>query len=464
MAGTDSSRRLTAINRAAHVAGLRTGLRLADALAQVPALRVAPADDAADQALLRVLAERCGMVSPWTAPDIPDGIWIDGSGCAHLFGGEAAMLALLRDKLAAQGFAVRVALATTPGAAWAWARFGHADTPILGDPGQLTPLPLAALRLPPDTVAELSALGLRRVGDLLDLPRAQVSLRFGRQVLWRLDQALGNEPEPINPLVPVAAHRVHMALPEPIARTEDVTRCLHRLLDQLCGLLAKEDLGVRGLTFTLFRVDGSLARIEAGTSAPSRDAAHLLRLFRDKLDGVQAGFGFEAARLDAPATQALSPEQASLNTDDHGDSAPLPPLLDALGNRLGPQRLMRLVPRPSHVPERMVARIPVAATVPALDWPTARYPLRLLDPPEPIEAMAPIPDAPPVRFRWQGRLHQVIRADGPERIAPEWWAEDGDERDYYRVEDSTGLRLWLYRLGHYGAGPPPRWYLHGLFA
>nr|CAM74958.1 conserved hypothetical protein [Magnetospirillum gryphiswaldense MSR-1] len=213
VAGTDFSRRVTAINRTAHVAGLRIGLRLADALAQEPTLRVVPPDDAADQALLRVLAERYGMVSPWTAPDIPDGIWIDAGGCAHLFSGEAAMLALLRDKLAAQGFPVRVALATTPGAAWAWARFGNADTPILGDPGQLTPLPLAALRLPPDTVAELSALGLRRVGDLLDLPRAQVSLRFGRQVLWRLDQVLGNEPEPI-------------------ARTEDVTRCLHRLLDQ----------------------------------------------------------------------------------------------------------------------------------------------------------------------------------------------------------------------------------------
>ena len=450
-----------AVSRAAQTQGLRPAMPLASAMAQLPGAVVAPHDPEGDRRLLEALAERCGLYSPWTSVDAPSGLWLDVAGCGHLFGGEMALLEQLTGRLRSLGFSTRAALASTPGAAWAWARFGDANTPILKDLDQLAPLPLAALRLSPASVADLAGLGLRRLGDLLGLPRAQVSLRFGRDVLWRLDQALGHEAEPLSPLRPIAPHRAHMAFAEPIAKPEDIAEALRQMLGTLCTHLAQDGLGARQLDFALFRVDGSWERVSIGTSAPVRDPVHLLRLFRDKLTGIRPGFGIESMRLDATATQAQPAGQAELDGKTGEDD--LPRLLDALSNRLGPQRLMRLAPRPSHIPERSVHRLPVSEPLPKENWPAGRYPIRLLAHPDPIEAMAPIPDSPPLRFRWQGKLHQVTRADGPERIAPEWWHEDAEERDYYRVEDSDGLRFWLYRLGHYGQPQPPRWYLHGIF-
>lgn len=450
-----------AVNRVAQVQGLRPGMKLASALAQVPHVQIAPHDPQGDARLLGALAERCTLFTPWCAVEGTAGLWLDISGCGHLFGGETKLLEQLTGRLKGLGLTVRAALAATPGAAWAWARFGDATTPILDSPDQLAPLPLAALRLPPATVQTLSDLGLRRLGDLLGLPRAQVSLRFGREAVWRLDQALGAEPEPISPRRPPAPYRVHASFADPISRAEDIAATLDHLLEGLCRRLGLDGQGARRLELTLFRVDGTLARAEIGTGAPSRDPVHLARLFRDRLAEIRPGFGIEAACLEAGVVQP----QAAAQTDLGGAAgeAQLSRLLDALDNRLGPGRLMRLAPRPSHVPERSVRRLAPGAPPPAEGWPAGRYPIRLLPHPEPIEAMAPIPDAPPLRFRWQGKLHRVVRADGPERIAPEWWHEDAEERDYYRVEDEQGLRLWLYRLGHYGRAEPPRWYLHGVF-
>lgn len=450
-----------AVNRTAALAGLRPGMKLASAMARVPDSRIVAHDPEGDARLLAVLAERCGLFSPWTATDGAAGLWLDVTGSGHLFGGETKLLEQLTGRLRALGLTVRAALAVTPGAAWAWARFGDPTTPILAELSGLEPLPPAALRLAPATVQALSDLGLRRVGDLMGLPRAQLSRRFGHAVVWRLDQMLGDEPEPISPLRPPVAQRVHASFAEPISRAEDIAATLGHLLGSLCRRLEEDGLGARRLDFTLFRVDSTLARAEVGTSAPSRDPGHLARLFRDRLADIRPGFGIEAACLEAAAVQPQSAAQADL--EGRTGEADLSRLLDALGNRLGPGRLMRLAPRPSHVPERSVRRLGPGGPSPAENWPEGCHPIRLLPHPEPIEAMAPIPDAPPLRFRWQGRLHRVVRADGPERIAPEWWHEEAEERDYYRVEDEQGLRLWLYRLGHYGHAEPPRWYLHGVF-
>jgi protein ImuB len=455
---------VAAVNRAAALAGLRPGMALAHALAMAPQAVVHPHDSDGDRMVLTQLAERARLFTPWAAVDeAGSGLWLDIGGCAHLFGGEAALLDRLGRWLGRAGFSARVALAATPGAAWAWARFGKGDDPILADMGRLAPLSLAALRLGTNRVDELSALGLRRIGEVLDIPRAQLTSRFGPDLVWRLDQLLGDEPEAISPRAPPVEWRVHTAFAEPISRPEDMARTLRHLLDSLCARLEAAGLGARRLDFTLFRVDGSHCRLELGTGAPSHDAAHLARLFRDRLAEIRPDFGIEAACLDAPLVQL----QPATQTDLGGApaAARLDHLLDSLTNRLGGGRVMRLVPRPSHVPERCVQSRPAAQAPKAGegDWPQGRYPIRLLEHPQPIEAMAPIPDAPPLRFRWQGALHQVVRADGPERIAPEWWHEEADERDYYRVEDSGGLRFWLFRKGHYGAAEPPRWYLHGVF-
>lgn len=457
------ARRLAEVNRAAEAQGLGPGMPLTSALARLPGLRTVPHDPEGDRRMILALAERCLAFTPLCSVDGTSGLWLDVAGCDHLFGGETKLLTQLSDRLRRLGFTARAALASTPGAAWAWARFGDRRRPILDDAGELAPLPLAALRLDAASVAGLSALGVRRIGDLMELPRAQLTLRFGAEPARRLDQALGREPEPLSPLRPVVPHRVHAAFAEPIARAEDIALALERLLLALCRRLEAEGLGARHLDFTLLRVDGTTAHAEIGTHAPSRDPAHLARLFRDRLAEIAPGFGIDAARLEAPRVQPLTAAQTDLERRGTGE-AELSRLLDSLGNRLGPQRLMRLRARSSHVPERQVARAAPAESPPAPDWSAERHPIRLLSHPEPIEAMAPIPDAPPLRFRRQGRLHRVVRADGPERIAPEWWHEGGEERDYYRVEDEAGLRFWLYRRGHYGAAEPPRWYLHGVFS
>ncbi len=466
------ARRITAVNRLAEAAGVRPGVTVADALAVAPGLALAPHDPQSDRQLLERLADWCGHYTPWAAADgwgegTGGGLWLDITGCAHLFGGEAKLLAHLHARLARLGFAARSGLADTPGAAWAWARFGDARQPILTPNGQrtaLAALPVAALRLQPTTAAGLAGLGLRQIGDLYGLPRATIAARFGREVAHRLDQMLGHEAEPISPRLEPASHRMHMAFAEPIARAEDVTEAVHRLLLRLCAQLEAERLGVRRLEVRLFRVDASTQCVAIGTSRPVNDPRHLLRLLREPLAGVDAGFGIEAARLSASEVAPLALKQADMvGAAAKGAPDELALLLDSLGNRLGFDRVSRPAARQSHLPEAAVRRLPALAASAASEWPVGRRPLRLFSRPEPVEAVAMLPDAPPVLFRWGRRTHRLVRADGAERIAAEWWRRPGPDRDYYLVEDENGRRFWLYREHHYGDGVAPRWFLHGVF-
>lgn len=472
-ASTGNIRRIVALNRSGRRAGLRPGMSVADALAVVPALTLAPADPEADRALLDRLADWCSHYTPWAAADAwsegveGGGLWLDVSGCAHLFGGEEELLAHLTGRLGRLGFTARAAMADTTGAAWAWARFGNRLLPCLPPGGQrdaLGPLPLAALRLRPATAATLTGLGLRRIDNLIAMPRAGLAARFGREVAHRLDQALGHDPEPISPRHPPRPHGIHAAFAEPIARPEDVAEAVRRLLARLCKQLEGEALGLRRLEVAAFRVDASVRTIAIGTSRPTRDPRHLARLLAEDLPALDPGYGIEMLRLSAAETGALAPEQTALSPGGAGTRADdFSRLLDSLGNRLGFGKVVRFAPRESHLPERAVQTLPPAAPLASLSWPDRRRPVRLFSRPEPVEAVAPVPDSPPVLFRWRKRAHRVVRADGAERIADEWWRRAAPERDYYLVEDEHGRRFWLFRQGHYGGGTPPRWFLHGIF-
>ncbi len=476
---------MAAATSAAQAAGVVPGLPLADARALVPGLHTAEADPAGDGRALAALADWCGRYTPWTAVNGGDGMWLDISGCAHLFGGETALLEDLGGRLKGLGFHGLAAAADTPGAAWAVARFADRRTgvAIIVSAGKtrqaLAPLPVAGLRLPPATVEGLSRVGLRRIGDLLGLPRAPLAARFGETLVKRLDEALGRTDEPISPRRPTPPMRARLAFAEPIGRAEDIRAAARRLLDDLCARLERAHRGARRLELALYRVDGTVARARVGTSRPTRDAHHLERLFTEKLEGLDAGFGVEVMVLAATAADPLAPVQTALHTGRGaaaGDGDGVARLVDRLGNRLGPESVVRLVPRASHVPERACREVSAlappapAASTPATSGPPPR-PLHLLPWPEPIEVMAPVPDHPPVMFRWRRRRHRVARADGPERIGPEWWLEEpGDAfspqrriRDYYRVEDTEGRRFWLYREGLYRPGVEPAWYLHGFF-
>lgn len=468
--------RLVAVNAPAWAAGLGPGAALAEARSLVPGLRTAPADPAADLRALDALADWCGRYTPWTAVDgfawEGGGLWLDVTGCAHLLGGEDALLDDLTARLRNFGYACRAALAATPGAAWALARFG--DGGVVGKKANLepllAPLPVAALRLAPAIVEGLDRLGLRRVADLLRLPRAGLAARFGDAVATRLDQALGRTDEPLSPRRPQPRLSARLAFAEPIGTADDLAAACESLLGDLCRDMEEARLGARRLELSAYRVDGGVSRLAVGTARPVRDAGHLARLFAEKLKDVRAGFGIEVMTLLLAAADPLEASQAALLEDGAAEDEGVDRLLDRLGNRLGFRWVTRLAAYASHIPEKACRAVPVSAPPPpSEDSPASPRPLHLLPWPEPVEALAPLPDDPPVAFTWRRQRHRVVRSEGPERIGGEWWLDDpavprDDLRDYYRVEDEDGRRFWLFRQGLYRPGAPPRWYLHGLFA
>lgn len=468
-------RRLAGLDAGAVEAGLYRGQKATDALALAPGLTTAEAEPETDARALTALADWCVRFSPAVAPDPPDGLFLDVTGVDHLWGGEAALVADLHGRLARNGMATRLALADTPGAAWALAHHGPAPC-IVAPPGGQAPLladlPPAALRLAPEAAAQLGRLGLRRLSQMMDMPRAPLAKRFGPEVLRRLDQALGRDPEALTYRRPPSPWFARLAFAEPISAPEDLQRVTGDITAALCARLEAQGQGGRRFRLAFHRLDGRAETLSVGLSQAGRDAGRLTRLFAPKLEHVDPGFGIEVATLAAEGVEPLGGRQARLDHD--AGVAPedgLIPLVDRLANRLGADRVWRAAPVESHVPERAVRAAAPLSLVGARAWdPELPRPLRLFRRPEPLEAvMALTPDDPPRQFQWRGRLHRVRHAEGPERIAQEWWrgliedARNDRVRDYYRVEDQSGGRFWIFRSGLYVAGTQARWWLHGLF-
>ncbi|MFP6743694.1 MAG: DNA polymerase Y family protein, partial [Alphaproteobacteria bacterium] len=444
---TNGGLRLTAVNPAAAAAGLGPGLTLADARALVPGLDAEAADLHADARALGALADWCLRFTPTVALDGADGLTLDVTGCAHLHGGEGVLLARVMGALGGLGFTTRAALADSRRMAWAGPRFlADAGSPggVIVPPGStrlvLAPMPVAALGLRSETTAGLTRLGLRRIGDVLAMPRGDLAARFGAAVSDHLDQALGYAAEVLTPRRPAPPYQVRQAFTEPLIDHGGVGRALARLLTELCRRLEAEGRGLRCLQVSLFRLDGGRRVAAVGTARPNRDPAHLHGLLQPHLDQLDLGLGVETVALAAPVTEPLTAAQTAL-MDGNGTAGDLATLVDRLAGRLGLAGVFRLAPCASHRPERSVATVPALKPHAGTPWPAdiARPP-RLFPRPEPVEAMAMVPDAPPLLFRWRGRPHRVARAEGPERIATEWWREAGapdshNWRDYYRVED-----------------------------
>ena len=458
---------IAAADAAAQALGLHAGMPLAHAQAMVPGLLIADADPAGDDAARARLAAWCLRLSPLTAPDT-DGLWIDATGCTHLHGGEAAMLAAILARLAQDGVAARAAVADTPGAAHALAR--HSPGPVtIAPPGgteaAIARLPAASLRLGDQAATTLRRLGLDTVGHLLALPRAPFARRFGAAVLQRLDQAVGRTAEPITPVTPPGLPEARLAFPEPLLAAESFCAVIARLVRRVCRTLEHAGLGARHMDLLFERVDGTVQAIRIGTARPSRDAAHLGRLLGEQVERIDPGLGVDAVRLVVPFAEPLGFTQtANLAAEPEADVASL---VDRLANRLGTDRVWRAAPVESDVPERSVCRVP--ALVPSgLGWPEWPRPARLLHPPQPVDTVSALPDQPPAAFTWRRHRHRVRRADGPERIAGEWWRRDAEllaVRDYWQVEDDGGRRFWLYRRGDgqdAGTGDL-RWFVHGVF-
>lgn len=478
-----SALRICAFNDAAAACGLQMWMPLADARAMYPDLHVENADPQSDRILLEAVADWCDRYTPLVGLDPPDGLLLDISGCAHLFGGERKLVADILGRLARHGLRAEIGLADTVGCTWAAARYGEETlVRVGGTRDAMMPMALAALRLDGRTVSALEQAGLKRVRDIADRPRAPLAARFGHEFLRRLDQALGHEGESIRPRLPLPSYIAERRFSDSIGREEDVLAVIEQLAHELSRLLERCGEGARVLQVALFRTDGKVYRIEVGAGKPLRDPGHIKRLFVERLaivgDECDPGFGYDMVRLSALVSERLDPVQSGLVNDDHGTE--LTHLVDRLSARFGAHRLTRLVPQDTHIPELAVTAVAAqrARKLPAVslieqDSLVPMRPIRLFARPEAVEVIAEVPDGPPARFRWRRVMHEVVAAEGPERIAMEWWRNaDGRAltRDYFRVESRQGIRVWLYRDGLYGRemrNKPnwrPGWYLHGLFA
>jgi len=459
---------ITAASAAAQAQGIFVGMVLADARAIVPALQVFNNKPGLAEQLLKALCKWCIRYTPVAATDLPDGLILDASGCAHLWGGEQPYLQEIITRLKAFGYHVRVAIADTIGTAWAVARYGKV-TCIIKSGEQATallPLPPAALRLEPDLLERLQKLGLYQVNSFINMPRSALCRRFGQELLCRIDQALGREEEAIDPLLPIPPYQERLPCLEPILTATGIEIALQRLLETLCNRLQQKGKGLRTAVLKAYRVDGKIEQVEIGTNRASHNARHLFKLFENKIPTIEPALGIELFILEALRVEDAFSQQETLWTGGCSlESITLAQLTDRLAGKTGMHTIRRYLPVQHYWPERSVIPTASMQEKPATPWRTDRpRPTQLLREPEPVEVSAPIPDYPPMLFTYKGKLHYIKKADGPERIEREWWLEEGPHRDYYAVEDQDGRRYWLFRSGHYDENKPHCWFIHGFFA
>lgn len=474
--------RIVAVDRLASRNGLSAGLTLADARARLPQLVVHEHQPEADLMLMERIAEWCDRYTPVVAMDAPNGVTLEIAGSAHLFGGEDRLVADMRRRLVRQGLSVRASVAGTAAAARAHARHGRPGIVAPGGERQAAmALTVKALELGQEHTVALRRAGLNTIADLADRPRKPLAARFGMEMIERLSGILGEADRPILSRRPLPEFMSERRFADPIGLSDDVDRALRELAEDLCVQLEKHGAGGRVFEASFFRADGATRRIGALSARPLRDPASLMRLFATRMDAladpVDPGFGFDMMRLASLAEQELDATQTGFEKAgsdfDRAEAEALSDLIDRLTARFGTAAVERFVPHESHVPERAARRAPaVSDRIVTTDWPDpeegepAQRPLLLFTPPQPVETVAEVPDGPPYRFRWRRIMHEVVRAEGPERIAPEWWRAAPGEltRDYYRVEDSFGRRFWLFRHGVFGREhSSPGWFIHGLF-
>jgi protein ImuB len=465
-----------ALEARAQSLGLHKGQPLANARAMVQPLAILPADEKADAALLDAIADWCDRFTPFVSLDVPDGLLLDITGAAHLFGGEAAMLTQVTQKIAAQGFVVRGAIAGTALAARALARYASKSIVAPGgEAAAIAPLPITALDCDDKALRALRHAGLKTIGQVAERLHSELSERLGKAFVTRLRILQGAEEMPLAPRRALPDLMAEQNFAEPVVTEDAIAASLLSLAQTLGEILERQGRGARLLEAVFFRADGQVTRIAVKTGEALRDPAVMLRLLRQKLDALadplDPGFGFDLVRLEAVLAEETQPITVSFDSGENA-ARQVAFLVDRLSARFGEHRVLRFVPQDTHIPEA------AGVAVPAQDrefteghWNRRRQsgdpprrPLRLLEKPEEISAIAAVPDGPPRQFRWRRVPFEVVRAEGPERIAMAWWRKEGLTRDYFRVETREGQRFWLYRDGLYAQIGAPRWYMQGLFS
>lgn len=461
--------KVTAANNKALQAGIVPGMAVADARALYAGIEVL--DDKPAEAWIKLLtrmAEWCIRFSPVVAIDQPDGLVLDATGCTHLWGGDKAYLADICNRFNKKGYNLRISIAGTIGAAWAVARYGKQQLIIEKEQqaSALISLPAEALRLEAETIERLYKLGLYTIAQFINMPRYTLQRRFGMHCVQRLQQTLGEEEEYLQPVLPLVEYQERLPCLEPIATATGIEIAVKKLLDVLCERLQREQKGLRKLCLQCYRVDGQIQKQEISTNSPSHHSAHLFKLFELKLQLLQPDLGFELFVLDASGIADHYAMQEKLWQGRGGlQDIRIAEWLDRVAMRVGIQNIRRYVPDEHYWPERSVKIAGSLNETIQTGWKTDKpRPVQLLPRPESIEVTAPIPDYPPMSFRYKNVLHTISKADGPERIEQEWWLQQGQHRDYYAVEDTEGHRYWIFRLGHYDETKKPQWFIHGFFA
>ncbi|MBS1512431.1 MAG: DNA polymerase Y family protein [Bacteroidetes bacterium] len=449
--------------------GIIPGMVLADAKVIISSLLHFEDDPERNEKLIKGLGEWMIRFTPIIAIDLPDGLILDATGCAHLWGGEQNYLYQIKKKLNDFGYHIKIAIADTIGAAWAAVHFGNNNSIIIKSGNQfndLALLPPAALRIDLIITERLEKLGLRKIQSFINMPRASLQRRFGKMLLKRIDQALGNEEEFIIPLHPVEQFYERLPCLEPIITATGIEIALKRLLELLCGRLKNEEQGVRKLLFKCFRIDGKIEIIAIGTNRPTINIKHLFKLFEEKINLIEPAFGIELFVLEAPVVEDYSATQEKLWQNNNGlDNIAINEFIDRIESKFGKGLIYRYLPADHYWPERSFKRAVSINEDFQNKWKNEKIrPVHLLQQPQLIEVTAPVPDYPPMNFRYKGKLHKIIKADGPERIEQEWWLQEGQHRDYYYVEDDEGKRYWLFRSGHYDVNKTYQWFIHGFFA
>jgi protein ImuB len=477
-----------AVDDAAARLGLEIGLPLANARAICPELTVFDADEAADRKTLDDIADWCDRFTPLVALDPPHGLFLDITGCAHLFGGETALLWMVCAALSGQGFAVSAAIAGTSICARTMTRCVSGKIVADGEEAEAVgPLPVAALGADEAITRGLRRAGLKTIGDVASRARHEITARFGARFTSLLEQALGQGDAPISPRKPLPDYIVEKRFAEPVATEGVIAATLSGLAGMLVKAMDRQGKGARRLEASFFRTDGAVRAIVVDAGRPVTRGEVIDRLFRERLealnDPLDPGFGFDLIRLSASRTEIVVQQQRDLDANVHDDDE-LAALIDRIAARIGGRRVVVHLPQDTHIPERAVLAVPAQHSLNAAAqaaWPARTEnepplrPLRLFERPEPIKVpFATVPDGPPHHFTWRRAMHAVVRVEGPERIAMEWWKQDGKvlTRDYFRVEDEAGLRFWIFRDGLYGSElsdeegkpEPANWFVHGLFA
>jgi len=461
---------VTAVSPAALEMGIEIGMRAADAKAICPGLEVLDDKPGRAEKLLSGIGEWCIRYAPIVALDSfsLDGLLLDISGCAHLWGGEREYLKDIVSRLKSKGYVVRLAIADTPGAAWAVARFGKL-TPLIKEGehiNALQTLPPEALRPEQITLDKLRKLGFYQIRSFMNMPRSVLRRRFGEDFLLRLAQALGTENEVLSPIKLPVLFSERLPCLEPVRTRKAIEIAIEKMLMALCKQLQAEGKGLRSGVLTCYRLDGQVLSVSIGTSGANHSVSHLFKLFQLKIDQIRPGLGIELFVLEAPKVDPVEVPQEEMWTSTPGlDDKSLLQLIDRVSGKVGPEVIRRYVPATRYWPERSINRARSIREKPIEQWNIDRpRPTELLQHPVAVEVMALIPDHPPRFFIYQGQRHLVVKADGPERIEREWWLDEGEHRDYYQVEDEKGCRYWIYRSGHYGLQKRHRWFLHGFFA